>query len=156
LTGQQRLRQILLVFEECEIKRTQEFTLRWSQDRGDSFQEGVRQQWNFSSPNATRETEHCAVDLSHVRLLDLTIERIEGLDRESVHGETAPNETADSARRRGRLKGSAAVGEKPFMQILRVTPAMQAGLVSSVAVDIVSSSTKGLKSEASTSAPAKP
>jgi hypothetical protein len=70
----QRLKRISLVFEETEIKRMQEFTLRWSPDRGNSFQEIVRQQWNFSSPNGTRETEDYAVDLSQVTLLDLTIE----------------------------------------------------------------------------------
>ena len=43
-------------------------------DRGSSFREIVRQQWNFSSPDATRETEDYAVDLSNVTLLDLTIE----------------------------------------------------------------------------------
>jgi hypothetical protein len=70
----QKLRRISIVFEETETKRTQEFTLRWSPDRGRSFQEIVRQQWNFSSPNATREAEEYAVELSNVTLLDLTIE----------------------------------------------------------------------------------
>jgi len=51
----QRLNRISLVFVEQEIKRTQEFRLSWSPDRGKSFQEIVRQQWNFSSPDATRE-----------------------------------------------------------------------------------------------------
>jgi hypothetical protein len=50
----QRLRRILLVFEENETKRTQEFVLRWSPDGGRSFQEIVRQQWNFSPPNRPR------------------------------------------------------------------------------------------------------
>ena len=62
------------MFEETETKRTQEFTLRWSPDQGSSFREIVRQQWNFSSPDATRETEDYAVNLSNVTLLDLTIE----------------------------------------------------------------------------------
>jgi hypothetical protein len=62
------------MFEETETKRTQEFTLPWSSDRGSSFREIVRQQWNFSSPGATRETEDYAVDLSNVTLLDLIIE----------------------------------------------------------------------------------
>jgi hypothetical protein len=62
------------VFVKTEIQRTQEFTLRWSPDRGNSFQEIVRQQWNFNSPNATRETENYAVEISNVTLLDLTIE----------------------------------------------------------------------------------
>jgi hypothetical protein len=70
----QRLRRISVVFEETETKRTQEFTLRWSSDRGRSFREIVRQQWNFSSPDATRETEDYTVDLSNVTMLDLTIE----------------------------------------------------------------------------------
>jgi hypothetical protein len=60
----QRLRRISVVFEETELERTQEFTLRWSSDRGSSFQEIVRQQWNFSSPDATRETEEYTVDLA--------------------------------------------------------------------------------------------
>jgi hypothetical protein len=70
----QRLKRIWLVFEEHEIKRMQEFVLRWSPDRGNSFKEIVRQQWKFSSPDATRETEDYAVDLSNVTLLDLIIE----------------------------------------------------------------------------------
>lgn len=70
----QRLRRICVVFEETERKRTQEFTLRWSPDQGSSFRGIVRQQWNFSSPDATRETEDYAVDPSNVTLLDLTIE----------------------------------------------------------------------------------
>jgi len=69
----QRLNRISLVFVETEIQRTQEFSLRWSPDRGKSFQEIVRQQWNFSSPDATREIENYFVELSNVTLLDLTI-----------------------------------------------------------------------------------
>jgi hypothetical protein len=70
----QKLRRVSIMFEENETKRTQEFTLRWSSDRGRSFREIVRQQWNFSSPDAMREAEDYAVDLSNVTLLDLTIE----------------------------------------------------------------------------------
>ena len=70
----QNLRRIWLEFVETEIARTQEFILRWSPDRGKSFREIVRQQWNFSRPDATRETEDYAVELSNVTLLDLTIE----------------------------------------------------------------------------------
>ena len=70
----QRLRHICIAFEETAIHRTQEFTLRWSPDQGNSFREIVRQQWNFSSPNAMREAENYAVELSNVTLLDLTIE----------------------------------------------------------------------------------
>ena len=70
----QKLRRVSIVFEETETERAQEFTLRWSPDRGSSFREIVRQQWNFSSPNAMREVEDYAVDLSNVTLLDLTID----------------------------------------------------------------------------------
>jgi len=70
----QRLKRISLVFVETEAQRTQEFTIKWSPDRGNCSQEIVRQQWNFSSPNATREIEDYAVELSNVTLLDLTID----------------------------------------------------------------------------------
>jgi hypothetical protein len=77
----QRVRRISVVFEETETKRTQEFTLRWSPDQGSSFRAIVRQQWNFSSPDATRETEDYNVDLSNVTLLDLIIDPDKGNDQ---------------------------------------------------------------------------
>src|SRR5260370_13597518 len=64
----QRLKRIALVFEETEAARTQEFVLRWSPDGGRSFREIVRQQWNFSPPNTTREIEDY-----HVQLSDVTV-----------------------------------------------------------------------------------
>jgi hypothetical protein len=70
----QSLKRISLVFVEMEVSRTQEFILRWSPDRGNSFREIVRQQWNFSRPDATCETEDYAVELSNVTLLELIIE----------------------------------------------------------------------------------
>jgi hypothetical protein len=69
----QRLRRISLAFEENEIKRTQEFVLRWSPDGGRSFREIVRQQWNFSPPDTVREVEEYQVELSDVTLLELII-----------------------------------------------------------------------------------
>jgi hypothetical protein len=69
----QKLKRIRLVFEESEIQRTQEFVLRWSPDHGRSFQEIVRQQWNFSPPGTVRETEDYTVDLSDVTVLELRI-----------------------------------------------------------------------------------
>jgi hypothetical protein len=69
----QRLTRISLVFEETETERTQEFALRWSPDGGGSFREIVRQQWNFSSPNTTREVEEYQVELSDVTVLELAI-----------------------------------------------------------------------------------
>jgi hypothetical protein len=69
----QRLRRIWLVFEENEDERTQEFVLRWSPDGGRSFREIVRQQWNFSQPDAVREIERYVVELSEVTVLELII-----------------------------------------------------------------------------------
>jgi hypothetical protein len=69
----QRLRRISLVFEETETARTQEFVLRWSPDGGRSFREIVRQQWNFSPPNTSREVEEYQFDLSGVTVLELII-----------------------------------------------------------------------------------
>jgi hypothetical protein len=69
----QRLRRIALVFEETETERTQEFVLRWSGDGGRSFREIVRQQWNFSPPNAICEVEEYQVELSNVAVLELVI-----------------------------------------------------------------------------------
>src|SRR6266705_1130355 len=69
----QKLRRISLAFEENEIKRTQEFVLRWSPDGGHSFREIVRQQWNFSPPNTIREVEEYRVEISDVTVLELVI-----------------------------------------------------------------------------------
>jgi hypothetical protein len=65
----QEIRRISLVFEENEMKRTQEFVLR----SGGPFREIVRQQWNFSAPSSTREAEEYRVQLSDVTVLELTI-----------------------------------------------------------------------------------
>ena len=69
----QKLRLISLVFEENETQRTQEFVLRWSGNEGSSLKEIVRQQWNFSPPESTREAEEYRVDLSSVTALELII-----------------------------------------------------------------------------------
>ena len=69
----QRIRRIWLVFEESEVKRTQEFVLRWFSNGGNSFKEIVRQQWNFSPPETTRETEDYQVDLAEVNVIELVI-----------------------------------------------------------------------------------
>lgn len=69
----QRLKRILLEFEENETARTQEFVLRWLKDEGSSVREIVRQQWNFSPPSSVREVEEYQVDLSAVGVLELII-----------------------------------------------------------------------------------
>jgi hypothetical protein len=69
----QRLQRIWLSFVERADERTQEYVLRWSPDRGRSFREIVRQQWNFSPRGATSETEDHRVDLPEVTVLELSI-----------------------------------------------------------------------------------
>jgi hypothetical protein len=69
----QRLRQILVAFQEQERPRTQEFLLRWSPDGGVSYREITRQQYNFSPPNTTREREEYVVDLDGVTLLEMLL-----------------------------------------------------------------------------------
>ena len=69
----QTLRRILLVFEDTENSRTQEFILGWSPDIQYSSREIVRQQWNFSPPDSVRETEDHPVELSEVKVLELEI-----------------------------------------------------------------------------------
>ena len=69
----QRLQWIRLNFEELEIERTQEYVLRWSPDSGKTYQEIIRQQWNFSPEGATREVEDYQVDLPAVTILELII-----------------------------------------------------------------------------------
>ena len=69
----QKLRRILLVFDDTENNRTQEFVLRWSPDIQYSSREIARQQWNFSPPGSVREIEDYAVELSHVKVLEVMI-----------------------------------------------------------------------------------
>jgi len=69
----QRIRRIRLNFIEATIPRTHEYVLRWSSNRGQSFREIVRQQWNFSPPDSTHEVEDYSVDLEEVTTLELKI-----------------------------------------------------------------------------------
>ena len=68
-----QLRRIHLVFKNLDRECTQEFLLRWSADPKGSFQEIVRQQWNFSPPESVREVEDYQVNLDPVAVLELTI-----------------------------------------------------------------------------------
>ncbi|MEJ2007350.1 MAG: discoidin domain-containing protein [Acidobacteriota bacterium] len=70
----QQLKRVRLVFEERERERTQEFLLRWSPDGGKSYQEIVRQQWNFSPTGTVKEVEDYGVELSAVTVLELIID----------------------------------------------------------------------------------
>ena len=69
----QQVRRIQLLFHEDQQARTQEFVLRWSPDAGQSYREIVRQQYNFSPPDMTREFEDYTVDLVGVMALELRI-----------------------------------------------------------------------------------
>jgi hypothetical protein len=69
----QRLQWVRLNFEELEKERTQEIVLRWSKDSGQSYQEIVRQQWNFSPEGATSEVEDYHLELPAVTILELSI-----------------------------------------------------------------------------------
>ena len=72
LDNPRTLRWIRLEFSETDIERTQEFTLRWSDEAG-SFREIVRQQWNFSPQGSTREVEDYHVLLKNLSVLELTL-----------------------------------------------------------------------------------
>lgn len=67
------LRRIFLTFVETEVERTQEYSLRWSADGGETFLDIVRQQWNFSPRGASNEVEDHHVDLADVTVLELRI-----------------------------------------------------------------------------------
>ena len=69
----QRLQWIRLNFKELDIERTQEYVLRWSPDSGHSYQEIIRQQWNFSPEGETSEIEDYQVGLPAVTILELSI-----------------------------------------------------------------------------------
>ena len=70
----ERLSRIALEFNAHGAPRTQQYVLRWSDDDGKSLHEIVRQQWNFSGPNATRESEDHRVELPGVTILDLIVD----------------------------------------------------------------------------------
>jgi hypothetical protein len=63
-----------LLFNEPEVARTQEFTVRWSGGPDEPLKEAVRQQWNFSPDGSTIESEDYVVNLKAVSILELTID----------------------------------------------------------------------------------
>jgi hypothetical protein len=65
------LQTIELCFEETGTARTQEFSLRWSPDRNGSLREIVRQQYTFSPPGTTCESERYSIDLQNLTVLEL-------------------------------------------------------------------------------------
>jgi hypothetical protein len=70
----QSIQRMRLQFNEPEVARTQEFTVRWSGGPNDPLTEVVRQQWNFSPDGSTIESEDYVVNLKAVSILELTID----------------------------------------------------------------------------------
>ncbi len=64
---------IVLMFDEPQQSRTQEFVLLWLMDHEDCYREILRQQYHFSPPNTTREIEHYEVKLNQLKALELRI-----------------------------------------------------------------------------------
>jgi len=70
----QSIRHMRLQFNESDVARTQEFTVRWSRRPDEPLKEVVRQQWNFSPDGSTAESEDYAIDLKGASVLELTID----------------------------------------------------------------------------------
>jgi hypothetical protein len=69
----QNIQLIHLLFQETQQVRTQEFLLRYSTDKGKSYQDIVRQQYTFSPPDTSIQTEDYSVQLEGVTTLELKI-----------------------------------------------------------------------------------
>ena len=68
------IRRMRLQFNESDVARTQEFTVRMVQPPGRTLKEVVRQQWNFSPLSSEIELEDYQVDLKAVSILELAID----------------------------------------------------------------------------------
>lgn len=64
---------IHLLFQETKQPRTQEFLLRYSTDKGASYHQILRQQYNFSPPSCCLQREDYTVQLQAVTTLELSI-----------------------------------------------------------------------------------
>jgi hypothetical protein len=69
----QPIRRIHIEFSETDYARTQEFVLSWLPEKGETFREIVRQQYNFSPPGNTQEIEDYTVELDEMKTLELRI-----------------------------------------------------------------------------------
>lgn len=69
----EKISRIFLLFEETATPRTQEFVIRWLPAGQATWQEVVRQQFNFSPPNTTEERENFTPCLEAVDALELRI-----------------------------------------------------------------------------------
>jgi hypothetical protein len=70
----QSIRRMRLQFNESDVARSQEFTVRWSGRPDEPLKKVVRLQWNFSPNGSTAESEDYAIDLKRVSILELTID----------------------------------------------------------------------------------
>lgn len=67
----QAIRQLTLEIEETNVSRHQQLQLLTSQDGGRSYQEILRQEFNFSPPGTTFEQEQWAIpreEITHIKL----------------------------------------------------------------------------------------
>ena len=80
----QTIKHIHLCFLETDLVRTQEYVLLCSHDNGLTFEEIVRQQWNFSPDGSNKEVEDHLVALSSVSVLELII--TPDINNENVFG----------------------------------------------------------------------
>lgn len=69
----QAIRRIILEVEEPEVSRTQELQLAVSTDKGRTYRELLRQEYNFSPPSTTFQREDWAVQAEGVTHLRLAI-----------------------------------------------------------------------------------
>jgi len=70
----QSIQRMRFQFNEPEVSRTQEFTVRCPGGPDELLTEVVRQQRNFSPDGSTIESEDYVVDLKAVSVLELTID----------------------------------------------------------------------------------
>jgi hypothetical protein len=68
----QAIQRVMLKFSESSFERTQEYSLNWYTENGESH-EIVRQQWNFSPNGSTTEIENHHLNLANVVVLELCI-----------------------------------------------------------------------------------
>ena len=64
---------IVLIFDEQQQARSQEFVLLWLRDNDTVYREILRQQFNFSPPHTTQEIEHYELKLNQLKGLELRI-----------------------------------------------------------------------------------
>jgi hypothetical protein len=74
----QRLHEVALETEETHAARTQVLTLALSRDGGESYQEILRQEFNFSPPGTTFERERWRVPADGVTHVRVTVQPDKG------------------------------------------------------------------------------